>query len=160
MPRGPRADIFPLCSRDSLTRVCGALTTSQPLSSTPPRSVLLCAAPTSAHTCPMSLLYTLHSVRRRASSSSHLARGPPGNSPSRVLGPGSPLARSRLRWAASYALIALEPATVVSFQAQVTHSCQQLESEGAAHLRIPLQLEFCRYTSSTASSVSPAQRAS
>ena len=67
MPRGPRADIFPLCSRDSLTRVCGALTTSQPLSSTPPRSVLLCAAPTSAHTCPMSLLYTLHSVRRRAS---------------------------------------------------------------------------------------------
>ncbi len=73
----------------------------------------------------MILLYTLHSVRRRAMPSSHLVHGMPGNSPSRVLGRRSPDGRSCLRRAARYALMALEPATVVSFQAQVTHSAGQ-----------------------------------
>ena len=48
--------------------------------------------------------------------------GVPGNSPSRLLGRRSPDGRNCLRRAARYALIALEPTTAVSFQAQVTHT--------------------------------------
>ena len=136
--QAPRS-VDPLCSRDSLARACEVPKSSQPLSSTLPHSLPPCVAPTSARPCPMSLLYALHSCRRRASSSSHLVRSPPSNPPSRVLSLGSPLARNWLRWAASYALIALKPAAVVSFQAQVTHTLQTSDqSSGRGAWRAPL----------------------